>query len=83
MSVLVELPVAAIAEALTVSKDAVPRDGGQASVFVVVDGVAYSRDVALGQAVGARFIVLGGLSDGDVVVVRGNESLADDTPVTF
>ncbi len=82
-SVLVELPVAAVDQAVTVSKDAVLRDGGQASVFVVVDGVAHSRNVVLGRAVGGRFIVLDGLADGDVVVVRGNESLADDTPVTF
>jgi RND family efflux transporter MFP subunit len=82
-SVLVELPVAAIEQALTVSKDAVLRDGGRASVFVVIDGVAHSRDVLLGAAVGARFIVIEGLAEGDVVVVRGNEALADDTAVTF
>lgn len=82
-SVIVSVPVAAITEAVTVSKDAVLRDAGQASVFVVVDGIAHSRAVELGAAVGARFIVRDGLEDGDVVVVRGNEALSDDTPVTF
>ena len=82
-SVLISLPVASVADAVTVSKDAVLRDGGRASVFVIVDGMARSREIVLGDAVGARFIVLDGLADGDLVVVRGNESLADDTPVTF
>jgi len=82
-SVIVVLPGTTVDEALTVSKDAVLRDGGKASVFVVRNGVAYSREITLGAAVGARFIVLDGLADGDLVVVRGNESLADDTPVSF
>ena len=82
-SVIVALPAAATQEAVTVSKDAVLRDGGVASVFVVSDGVARSREVVLGAAVGARFVVLEGLADGDLVVVRGNEALADDTPVSF
>lgn len=82
-SVIVTLPIAVVDDAVTVSKDAVLRDAGQASVFVVTDGVAHSRAVELGVAVGARFVVLDGLDEGDLVVVRGNEALADDTPVSF
>jgi hypothetical protein len=41
------------------------------------------RAVDLGAAVGDRFVVLDGLADGELVVVRGNEALQDDTPVSF
>ena len=82
-SVTVEVPVAHAEKALTVSKDAVLRDGGHATVFVVEDGIAKVRAVKLGSAVGDRFIVLAGLQEGEVVVVRGNEFLDNDTPVTI
>ena len=44
-------------------------------VFVIQDGKASPRTVQLGEAVGARFEVLGGLKPGDMAVVRGNERL--------
>jgi RND family efflux transporter MFP subunit len=82
-TVVVEIPVNAQHEAVTVHKDAINRVAGQAQVFVVVDGTAQPRNVVLGDAVGVRFVVLDGLSPGDLVVVRGNERLYPGQAVAF
>ena len=74
-SVVLHLPVGGTRTALTVSKDAIVRNGDRDAVFVVVDGKALHKTVALGESLGSRYEVLQGLKAGDVVVVRGNESL--------
>lgn len=82
-SVTVMLPVGARRDVVTVHKDAVIARGANATVFVVEAGKAISRPVRLGEAVGDRFEVLDGLAPGDVVVVRGNERLRPDQPVSY
>ena len=62
-------------------KDAVIKRGEQDLVYVVIDGAAQLRPVRLGEAVGTRFEVLEGLSEGDQVVTRGNERLRPNDPV--
>lgn len=74
-SVVLHIPVGGTRDALTVSKDAIVRNGDREAVFVVLDGKAVYKTVALGESLGSRYEVLQGLSAGDVVVVRGNESL--------
>ena len=74
-SVTVEIPIGAAGEAVTVHKDAVLSRQGKSKVFLVVDGQVKPRDVKLGDAVGGRYVVLGGLEPGDIVVIRGNERL--------
>jgi RND family efflux transporter MFP subunit len=74
-SVLLALPAGGMSSVLTVHKDAVISRKGKDIVFIVEDGAANIRPVKLGEAVGTRFVVLAGLSDGDTVVVRGNERL--------
>jgi RND family efflux transporter MFP subunit len=74
-SVTVHVPVGAARNVLSVHKDAVTRRGSQSLVYVVEDATAELRSVQLGEAVGNRFEVLGGLQAGDTVVVRGNERL--------
>ncbi len=69
------IPVGGARNVLTVSKDAIVRAGERQTVFVVVDGKAVSKSVQLGESLGSRYEVLQGLAAGDVVVVRGNESL--------
>ena len=69
------VPAGAEREVLTVHKDAIVRNQGQAFVYVATDGTAQIRPVQLGAAVGGRFEVLGGLGPGEPVVVRGNERL--------
>jgi len=81
--VTLELPVSRQASVVSVHKDAVLRQGDQATVYVVRDGVARSRTVQLGEAVGSRFQVLEGLQPGDVVVTRGNERLQPGQRVQY
>ena len=69
-------------DVLTVHKDAIVRNQGQAFVYVAQDGTAQFRPVQLGVAVGGRFEVLGGLGPGEPVVVRGNERLRPGQAIT-
>lgn len=80
-SVTVEIPLGAVRQVLTVSKDAVVPRQSDSVVFVVTDGKAEQRRVELGEAIGDRFEVLTGLAEGEPTVVRGNERLRDGQPV--
>lgn len=64
---------------------AVTRLGGQAFVYVAKDqgGHYFARQVAvkLGDTVGNDYAVLGGLQDGEKVIVSGTQFLADNMPV--
>lgn len=71
----VNVPIGSVREVTTVHKDAIVRRGGGAIVFVVNEGAAELRPVQLGEATGERLVVLAGLSAGDAVVTRGNETL--------
>jgi len=74
-TVVVKVPLGAPRNIMAVHKDAIIRRGSDAIVYVVVDNIANPRPVELGEAVGVKFEVLSGLSDGDNVVIRGNERL--------
>ncbi|MEM1074526.1 MAG: efflux RND transporter periplasmic adaptor subunit [Pseudomonadota bacterium] len=74
-SITVNIPISAPRDVLTVPKDALVQARGGWTVFVAQDGTAQPRPVQIGVALGERFEVLGGLAEGDVVVVRGNERL--------
>jgi RND family efflux transporter MFP subunit len=74
-SATVLIPVGAVENAVTVSKDAVIERGGNMIVYVVRNGSAQPTPVNIGDGVGNRFIVDGGVKPGDQVVVRGNEDL--------
>ena len=74
-SATLEIPIGMERQVLSVHKDAIIIRRGQNMVFVVKDGKAQPRPVELGQAIGNRFEVHGGLAAGDRAVVRGNERL--------
>ncbi len=80
-SVTLMVPAGGQTKALTLSKDAVTFQQGQAMVFVNQDGTAMPRPVTLGPATGGRFQVIHGLAPGDQVVVRGNERLRPGQPI--
>jgi len=81
-SVVIEVPVSAPREVLTIPKDALVQSGGGWTVFTVEDGKASPRTVTIGVQQASRVEVLSGLLPGDVVVVRGNERLRPGQPVT-
>jgi len=92
-SVTVAVPIGASRTVVSVHKDAIVHRGQNTIVFVVVGakavkppmvmGKAVPRPVKLGDAVGGRFVVLGGIKPGDIVVVRGNERLRPGQAVMF
>ena len=80
-SVTLRIPTADARSALTVSKDAVTQSPRGWLVYVAAEGVAQPRVVEIGASAGDRLEVLTGLSEGDYVVVRGNERLRPGQPV--
>ena len=80
-SATIQVPVGAPRQILSVHKDALVRQPEDVMVFIVIDGTAQPRTIIVGEAVGARYEVLDGLSEGDMVVVRGNERLQPGMPV--
>ena len=74
-SVTVYIPASAPRNVLTVHKDAVITRGPRTLVYVVKDDTAEVRQITLGDPTGSRYEVLDGLSEGESVVVRGNERL--------
>ncbi len=66
---------------VAVPVEAVVRSAAGSVVFVVEDGVARVRPVTLGLSDGVRVEVRSGLRPGERVVVAGQESLRDGTPV--
>jgi len=63
------------AEALSVPRGAVARLGGKATVWVVKDGRAESREVATGLENPERVEMVKGVTAGEQVIARGHEGL--------
>ena len=82
-SVTLRLPAGNDGIVVTVHKDAVLSRKGKNLVYLAEDAQATLRPVRLGEAVGSRFIVLGGLHPGDLVVVRGNERLQPGQAIRY
>ncbi len=82
-SVTLDLPSGGQKDVLSVHKDAVLNRRGNQLVVLFDKGHAAFRTVQLGEASGNRFIVLGGLVAGDIVVIRGNERLAPNQPIRY
>ncbi|PIW30044.1 MAG: efflux RND transporter periplasmic adaptor subunit [Rhodospirillales bacterium CG15_BIG_FIL_POST_REV_8_21_14_020_66_15] len=82
-SVTLSIPATRSEKVVTVHKDAVLNRLGKTIVFLNQDGKALVRPVRLGDAVGSRLIVEGGLAVGDLVVVRGNERLRPGQAISF
>ena len=74
-SVQIAVPLGGNRRVLTVHKDAILKRQGSDLVFIISGDVAEPRPIRLGESVGSRVEVLGGLKAGDQVVVRGNERL--------
>lgn len=82
-SVTLSLPSGPQRDVLSVHKDAVLNRRGNQLVVLVDAGKAKFQPVQLGEAAGNRFIVLGGLNDGDIVIIRGNERLRPGQAVRY
>jgi RND family efflux transporter MFP subunit len=73
------------APAPTVPVLAVTRIGGQAFVYVAVQGdsgtVAKQRAVTLGDTIGNDYAVISGLKPGEKVIISGTQFLIDGVPI--
>jgi RND family efflux transporter MFP subunit len=69
------VPTADQHKALLVPKDAISRQGTRASVYAVINGKAAPISIQTGAAQADHVVVLGELTVGQHVVVRGNERL--------
>lgn len=71
---------------LTVPIVSAVRINGQYFVFVVektgAGTVARQRPITVGRTVGNDYVVLGGLSEGDTLIVSGIQKIGDGAPVT-
>ena len=74
-NVNISIPIGPGAQAPTVHKDAILKREGMSLVYIVKEEKAQIKPVKLGDGVGNRFIVLGGIEVGDITVVKGNERL--------
>jgi multidrug efflux pump subunit AcrA (membrane-fusion protein) len=77
MSAVVGLTVRTARDVVAVPSSAVFRDGRRDAVWVVVNGVARSRQVRLGAQGDARVEVLEGLEEGERLVARGADRVRD------
>ncbi len=82
-SVTLYLPHGELKNVLSVHKDAILNRRGMKLVIVPTDGRVAFRPVTLGEAVGNRFVVLSGLKDGEMVVIRGNERLRPKQAISY
>jgi RND family efflux transporter MFP subunit len=78
--VRVMLPTAPL-DTLRVPETAVLRFGQMERLFVVANGKAELRLVRTGEHRNGKIEILAGLEDGEQVVIRGNDQLADGQPV--
>lgn len=67
--------------ALVVPKNAIMRQGNQAYVFVIKEGLAEKREVQIGMEGGEMIEVISGLETGEQVVVKGQAYLKEGQQV--
>jgi len=68
---------------LSVHKDALIKSKGKNIIYIAIGDQAVSKEVQLGQSIGKRFIVLGGLKPGDLAIVRGNERIRPGVKIGY
>jgi len=82
-SITLYLPYGEQKNVMSVHKDAILSRRGLKLVIVPTNGRVAFRPVTLGEAIGNRFVVLSGLKDGEMVVIRGNERLRPKQAITY
>jgi len=68
-------------DAIAIPQKAVLEGKNGMFVYVVNDGKAEIRDITAGDWIGTNWIILSGLTQGDVVIVDGVNKVAPGTPV--
>ncbi|WP_026477732.1 efflux RND transporter periplasmic adaptor subunit [Alkaliphilus transvaalensis] len=79
--ILVDIEGAKKENAVVVPKAALVTEGKDTFVFIEIDGMAKKRKVELGIDAGSEVEIIGGLQGGEVVIIKGQHFIEDDTPV--
>tara|TARA_B100000886_G_C20383184_1_gene474840 strand:+ start:266 stop:1357 length:1092 start_codon:yes stop_codon:yes gene_type:complete len=69
------IPISTNTSSLTIHKDAILKREGMSLAYIVKEKKVEIRPLKLGEAVGNRFIVLSGVQENDLTVIKGNERL--------
>ena len=69
------IPISSNQSYLTIHKDAILKREGLSLAYIVKEKKVEIRPLRLGEAVGNRFIVLSGVKENDITVIKGNERL--------
>ena len=67
--------------AIVVPTDAIVEKNDKKNLYIVTDGVAHLREVALGNTVDDYIQVVSGVFEGEKIVVEGMRVLSDGSPV--
>ena len=76
-----EIPIGKILPRLLIPKDALISKGNKQIVYYFEKGLAKQKFVKIGKSVGNKIEILGGLEEGKLVVVKGNENLRPNQPI--
>lgn len=68
-------------ETLSIPREALVGSIKNPKVFVVVNGMAQQRELVVGDVVGRNIAVLKGLTEGETVVINGQNNLKDSVAV--
>ena len=77
------IPIPSNQSYLTIHKDAILKREGLSLAYVVKEKKVEIRPLRLGEAVGNRFIVLSGIKENDITVIKGNERLRPGQSVSI
>jgi len=76
-----EIPIDKSLPRLLIPKDALISKGNKQIVYYFEKGLAKQKFVKIGKSVGNKIEILGGLEEGQLVVVKGNENLRPNQPI--
>ena len=68
---------------ILVPESAIERSGTEDTLFIVSGGLAMRKVVTVGMRKEGNAEIITGLNDGDLVIVKGNNSVSDGLPVTI
>ena len=75
------IPIGKSLPRLLIPKDALISKSNKQIVYYFEKGLAKQKFVKIGKSVGNKIEILGGLEEGQLVVVKGNENLRPNQPI--
>ena len=77
------IPISSNQSYLTVHKDAILKREGLSLAYVVIEKKVEIRTLKLGEAVGNRFVIINGVKENEITVIKGNERLRPGQSVSI